>query len=29
MTWRAACQKLGVNSISEMGENNQRKPAAG
>jgi xanthine dehydrogenase YagR molybdenum-binding subunit len=26
LTWKAACQKLGVNKISEMGENNQRNP---
>jgi len=26
LTWKAACQKLGVNKISEMGENNQRHP---
>ncbi len=26
LTWKAACQKLGVNRISEMGENNQRNP---
>jgi xanthine dehydrogenase YagR molybdenum-binding subunit len=26
ITWKAACQKLGVNRISEMGENNQRNP---
>lgn len=26
ITWRAACQKLGVSRISEMGENNQRNP---
>jgi xanthine dehydrogenase YagR molybdenum-binding subunit len=26
ITWKAACQKLGVNTISEMGENNQRNP---
>ncbi len=26
LTWKAACQKLGVSKISEMGENNQRNP---
>src|SRR5437870_3291259 len=26
LTWKAACQKLGVAKISEMGENNQRNP---
>ena len=26
LTWKAACQKLGVNKISVMGENNQRNP---
>jgi xanthine dehydrogenase YagR molybdenum-binding subunit len=26
LTWKAACQKLGVTAISEMGENNQRNP---
>ncbi len=26
LTWKAACQKLGVNRVSEMGENNQRNP---
>lgn len=26
LTWQAACQKLGVNRISEMGANDQRKP---
>jgi xanthine dehydrogenase YagR molybdenum-binding subunit len=26
MTWKAACQKLGVERISEMGENNPRNP---
>src|SRR5207245_6435821 len=26
LTWKAACQKLGVGKISEMGENNQRNP---
>ena len=26
LTWKAACQKLGVKGISEMGENNQRNP---
>ena len=26
LTWRAACQKLGVNTISEMGSNNPRDP---
>jgi xanthine dehydrogenase YagR molybdenum-binding subunit len=26
LTWKAACQKLGVNKISEMGENDQRNP---
>ena len=26
LTWKAACPKLGVNKISEMGENNPRKP---
>jgi xanthine dehydrogenase YagR molybdenum-binding subunit len=26
LTWKAACQKLGVTKISEMGENNQRNP---
>jgi xanthine dehydrogenase YagR molybdenum-binding subunit len=26
LTWKAACQKLGVTSISEMGENEQKNP---
>jgi xanthine dehydrogenase YagR molybdenum-binding subunit len=26
LTWKAACQKLGVNKISEMGANDQRNP---
>jgi xanthine dehydrogenase YagR molybdenum-binding subunit len=26
LTWQAACRKLGVAKISEMGENNQRNP---
>lgn len=26
LTWKAACQKLGVKQISEMGENDQRNP---
>ncbi len=26
LTWKAACSKLGVNKISEMGINDQRKP---
>ncbi len=26
LTWKAACQKMGVGKISEMGENNQRNP---
>ena len=26
LTWQAACRKLGIGKISEMGENNQRNP---
>jgi xanthine dehydrogenase YagR molybdenum-binding subunit len=29
LTWKAACQKLGVRTISEMGANDQRNPIPG